>query len=290
MAWLTYLFGSGLAFYIGIACVLLPLPLSLSAGRGSRAVSNVSAGVGLVVIVLSGTPLPLWFYRIAIAATLIGLGVLQSTRLSSRRHKIGLALLVALVWLAAAASELPHQLQPKLKASPSRRLFLIGDSISAGLKTDDPAVWPKLLANQHDVDVVDHSRAGATAAVALSRTKDVAFGDGIVLVEIGGNDLLGSTPAEDFGRNLDTLLSRVCVPGRQVVMFELPIPPLGNAYGRIQRELAAQYHVQLIPKRTLMGILTADGATIDSLHLTPMGHQRMAEAVWKVVGPAYGNN
>jgi acyl-CoA thioesterase-1 len=191
------------------------------------------------------------------------------------------------LWLGTAAVEARQQFQPNLDASPVRRLYVIGDSISAGLKSNDPNVWSKLFAAQHNVEIVDLSRAGATTAVALKRTMDTALDDGVVLLEIGGNDLLGSTPTVEFARNLDSLLGLVCDPGRQVVMFELPLPPLGNEYGRVQRQLAAKHGVQLIPRRTLMGILGANGATVDSLHLTRTGHQRMADAVWQILQSAY---
>ncbi|HEX5106265.1 MAG TPA: hypothetical protein VFV87_20740, partial [Pirellulaceae bacterium] len=90
-----------------------------------------------------------------------------------------------------------------------------------------------------------------------------------------------------FERDLDRLLERVAVPGRTIVMFELPLPPLANEYGRIQRRLAAKYGVRLIPKRVFISILAADGTTLDSIHLSDAGHQRMADAVWSIIEPAY---
>ena len=41
-------------------------------------------------------------------------------------------------------------------------------------------------------------------------------------------------------------------------MFELPLPPLKNEFGRAQRDLAAQFHVLLIPKRLLIGMITGE--------------------------------
>ena len=70
-------------------------------------------------------------------------------------------------------------------------------------------------------------------------------------------------------------------------MFELPLPPLSNEYGRIQRRLARRYQVRLIPKRIFISVLAGGGATLDSIHLSDDGHQRMAAEVWKVLAPAY---
>lgn len=62
-------------------------------------------------------------------------------------------------------------------------------------------------------------------------------------------------------------------------MFELPLPPLGFAYGRIQRRLARRYGVRLIPKRHLSGLLFNEVTTLDGLHLSEEGHRRMAVRV-----------
>ena len=104
------------------------------------------------------------------------------------------------------------------------------------------------------------------------------------------NDLLGSTSAQKFGEDLDVLLGSVSKPGRTVLMFELPLPPLSNDFGRAQRALAAKYHVLLIPKRLFMSVLATDGATLDSIHLSPHGHAQMAALVWSLIRAAYGED
>src|SRR5437870_2613859 len=65
------------------------------------------------------------------------------------------------------------------------------------------------------------------------------------------------------------------------------MPPFCSDYGRVQRRLAAAHGVTLIPKRWLADVLTADGATVDGIHLSQEGHERMAEKVWRLLAPAY---
>jgi acyl-CoA thioesterase-1 len=69
-------------------------------------------------------------------------------------------------------------------------------------------------------------------------------------------------------------------------MFELPIPPLYEGFGRVQRDLASRHGVALIPKRVLLSVVEAAEATIDSIHLTQQGHDRMASFVWALLEPA----
>lgn len=128
---------------------------------------------------------------------------------------------------------------------------------------------------------------GETARSALNRARTKPITSSLVLVEIGGNDLLGSTSSAGFARDLDALLDHVSAPGHQVIMFELPLPPFNHEYGRIQRTLARKHGVSLIPKRILLEILAAESSTLDTIHLSQAGHDRMARKVWQILSPAF---
>lgn len=104
----------------------------------------------------------------------------------------------------------------------------------------------------------------------------ITLGDRIVLIEIGGNDLLTGTPSVEFSRNLDRLLSKLAAPGRAIVMFELPLSPNKVAYGRIQRRLASKYGVWLVPNHYFVEVLGGSNATLDGLHLSQNGARQTA--------------
>lgn len=107
----------------------------------------------------------------------------------------------------------------------------------------------------------------------------VTSDDRVVLIEMGGNDLLGGVPSSAFEKNLDATLSKLAMPGRTIVMFELPLLPYKVPYEQIQRRLAATYGVWLIPKRYLSGVIGGPNATTDRLHLSEAGAHRMAMPV-----------
>jgi acyl-CoA thioesterase I len=129
---------------------------------------------------------------------------------------------------------------------------------SAGSDEHEPNHWPELLARSHQLELSNYARPGANVSVALRHANEASLGDGLVLLEIGGNDVLGSTGSAVFVRDLEKLLGRACHPGRHVVMFELPLPPLYNEFGRLQRRLAAHYGVLLIRKRVLVGVIARE--------------------------------
>jgi acyl-CoA thioesterase-1 len=110
----------------------------------------------------------------------------------------------------------------------------------------------------------------------------------VVLLEIGGNDLLGGTTTTDFERDLDGLMTALRAPDRQLILFELPLPPFRHEYGYIQRRLSQKHQVALVPKRVFLGILAGGDSTLDSIHLSQAGHERMAECVWELTEPAFG--
>ena len=281
----AYLFGSGWAFFLGAGLVLFAVALG-TRPWWSR-FSALPAILGSIVAVLSATPLPIWFYIVALSLTVSWLVASRymADRPRWRRHLFSSA--VALIWLIAIFVELPYQFLPHVERVAARHIDLFGDSISAGIGGRDADRWPNVLGREHRIDIANHASAGATVADMRRRANTLDLGDDLVLLEIGGNDVLGTTTPEDFDRDLDALLSRVCDGRRQVLMFELPLPPMRNQFGQVQRHLASKHRVRLIPKRVLMAVLTAGGATVDSLHLSQPGNALMAEVVWKIIEPAF---
>ena len=284
-----YHVASGQAFFSGVA--LMTLAVGLSAGRNRRWCSlgrTLGAVAGMALVVASSTPLPF-----ALAATAWGLtavwlvaeGVGRPS-LAGPRNVLRWAVVAA--WWLGVAPEVPYHRTPALAAMGDPPLVVVGDSLSAGMGHSF-ATWPKILARRHRVTVEDRALAGATAGTAIGQADAIASRGALVLVEIGGNDVLGGTPPVVFACELDALLARLVGRSRAVVMLELPLPPLSTAYGAIQRRLAREHGVPLVPKRLLMGALAAKGATLDTIHLSPAGHERMAAAVWSVVRPAYSN-
>lgn len=132
---------------------------------------------------------------------------------------------MAAVWTLQGLIEVPYLLAPTLGPLSRPELCVIGDSVTAGDPSDHWETWPTLLGRQHNLQVQDLSHVGDTAGAALRRLEATSITAPLVLVEIGGNDLLGTTTSSQFGHDLDRLLGQLSAPGRQIIMFELPLPP-----------------------------------------------------------------
>ncbi len=125
---------------------------------------------------------------------------------------------LALLW------ELPYHVAPRINFRPER-LIVIGDSISAGLDDSTEDTWPQLLEQATKIEVLNLSRAGATVnetnKTLTQNWNQIPLPPGLVLLEMGGNDVLGGTDLQAFETQLDQLLRQLRTD-HDVVMFELP--------------------------------------------------------------------
>lgn len=202
---------------------------------------------------------------------------------ASTTLRVGAGIILSALLVVAVSIEYPHRKLPKLVGTGDDHIVVIGDSISAGL---DPRVsWPTLLQQGKGIHSRNLSRVGATARDAIQMAAQVSRNDRLVLIEIGGNDMIAGVPAAEFGRSLKTALERLQSPGRTIVMMELPLLPYRLGYGQLQRRLASEYGVQLIPKRSFVEVISGANATSDGLHLTVEGARRMALLVAGVFAP-----
>lgn len=274
---------SGQAFFTGTLMLIVSALASTKSTPMSRRVTVWAFLSGAGLASLSSTPLSWWGYVMAVGALLIWIeGYFKTERRGSA------AAFMVTVLLIVMLAELPFHLRPTLQAARDRSITVVGDSVTAGVGGDETSRrWPELLASAHHLRVQDISNMGETAASALKRAKPHTITSSIVIVEIGGNDVLGGTTPEEFTADLSNLLVHLSTPHRQVVMFELPLPPFYHAYGAAQRRLARIYNVALIPKHLFLSVIAEEDSTLDTIHLTQSGHQRMADAVWSVVAPAF---
>ncbi len=280
---LVYHVASGQVFFTGIMLMIVAALVSQRPQPIARRMAGFLFVLACIAIAISSTAIPYWCYTLAIAGTLPWL---VSGFRKDWEHWAPHCLMAG--WLIAAALEVPYHALPTLRPANQRALTVIGDSVTAGVDGDERAeTWPKILAREHNVAVQDISHVGETAASALKRVKQHPVQADLVVVEIGGNDLLGSTTAAEFDRDLNALLAHLVAPDRQIVMFELPLPPFYHEYGRVQRAAARKQGVALVPKRVFLSILAGNGSTLDTIHLSQAGHRQMADTVWELTRAAF---
>jgi acyl-CoA thioesterase I len=284
--WASFVVGhfiGGWALFSGIVLCLLGCSLKAFCIKTRiQSFARITVLAGGVFVILSAAPLSFWSYGVFFA--LLALAAFVPTdRIRWDRKAKHLSLLLLLAqssWMAW--TEILYSLPPEIPLTATSTMFVIGDSLSIG--ADPPGKsWPALLADLTGLKVRNFSFGGARVGSSLDSALRIDQEDALVILEIGGNDLLGGTPIPKFREDLDKMLTLASGPRRHVAMIELPLPPFHNRYGIVQRALAKSHNVTLIPKRILSKIITTPGATVDGLHLSNTGHALLARALSKML-------
>ncbi len=273
---------NGNSFFAGLVMVVAALFLRLRVeGRISGLVLRTGFITGIVLVIVSATPVAIWLYCllliVCVAAALV---------VFNHKHPFPKRMLASISGffcsLVICLVELPYHLSPAIQVSPRQTIYVVGDSISAGISAKDRA-WPEVLASLSHLKVINLAKPGATVETAMNQTAGMVESNSVVLVEIGGNDLLGRADSRMFHIQLDQLLGRLAAGGNQIVMFELPLLPFDNDFGKAQRSLAGKYHAILIPKHFLTDVFGRRGGTVDGLHLSQQGHDALANSIFRLL-------
>lgn len=286
MSPIALFFASGESLYPGAALLLIAVAARFSRRPPVVWLGRLSTWIGLAFVIMACPPLS-WGVD-ALLGVLFLAWLIAGSNPNGKfgRNILRIAITVAFVLsvLALSTEEFLHRRWPLIEGAKSDHLVVVGDSISAGLGSGARS-WPEVLHEMTGAEVKNLSKPGATVNEGLAMAELVSPRDCLVLIELGGNDLIAGEPSVNFERSLDVLLSKLVLPQRTVVMFELPLLPHMIRYGEIQRRLAEKYGVWMIPKRFIAKVLSGKDATSDGLHLTDTGARRMATVVNRILSP-----
>ena len=196
-----------------------------------------------------------------------------------RPHRLVPALL-ALAWLAGCGlGEVPNL------ESSGTTIVCLGDSITAGVGAEPGESYPQRLEELLGVPVVNAGVAGDTTADGLARLGRVLAHDPwLVIVELGGNDLLRRRPVEQAEADLSALVDSLLAAGSAVVLVETEAPLFGGAYDELAATVARRAGIPLV--EGVVGEVLADPSRkSDQIHPNAAGYADIARAVAHVVAP-----
>ena len=229
--------------------------------------------IGIVLVLASAVPIHYGIYVLLVVAAVVRQRMANQGGAARRHAALLLAVSLALDAEVAARGSV------RLGLPPSHAVAVLGDSLSAGVGSSAEGTWPQILSARLGVTVSNLARAGATLADGLDQVRAVPPTTNLILVELGGNDMIAGTSTAEFAKDLRALLTAVSAGQRRVLMFELPLLPLQNAFGRIQRQVCAEHGVTLLPRSLLAGAIALPGHATDGLHLSTSGHAWLAGRV-----------
>lgn len=187
-------------------------------------------------------------------------------------------LLAALLALLAACSA--EKAEP---LAPGTAVLALGDSLTAGYGLDPAQAWPALLAAKTGWRIVNGGVSGDTSADALAHLPALLdeHTPKLVLVTLGGNDMLRRLPEAQTRANLERILDMARGRGALAVLLATPKPSLAGAVFQtlsppgFYAEIARDRKVALIPD-ALPEVLSDPGLRLDHLHPNADGHAILA--------------
>src|SRR5512147_1040024 len=131
------------------------------------------------------------------------------------------------VLLLAAIILLTSCGRAKEEAIPAgSRVLALGDSLTAGAGVTPTEAWPAVLASRTGWDVINGGVNGDTSAAALLRLPELLerHTPVLVLVTLGGNDMLRHLPEQETIANLEKIIALIKAHGAQAVLLATPNP------------------------------------------------------------------
>lgn len=178
--------------------------------------------------------------------------------------------IVAALALAACGGEAPQR-EPAPAAEqtvdavpvtgPQRHILAFGDSLFAGYNVAKEESYPARLeaalrAQGLDAQVANAGVSGDTTAAGLQRLAFTLDSQeetpDLVILELGGNDLLRGLSPEETKANLASMLDILKQRGIPVLLMGMRAPPnygpeFQQAFDALYPALAAEYGVELVP-------------------------------------------
>ena len=190
------------------------------------------------------------------------------------------ALLLACTVLFACAERTPEL--PRLDAGDVVLAF--GDSLTYGTGVKEEESYPEVLSALIGRAIVSAGVPGERTAGGLTRLADVldAYQPRIMLLCLGGNDMLRKVDANEIEANLRRMIETATARGVGVVLIGVPEPALfgGTApfYQRIAKDYAIPYEGEALDE-----ILRNNDYKSDPIHPNARGYRQLAMALAEVL-------
>lgn len=155
----------------------------------------------------------------------------------------------------------------------------LGDSITAGIGTSGNNDYVSRLSSRTGVSIINAGRSGDTTGDALNRLDSAVLSRNadIVIVFLGGNDILQSVPIQQRVSNITTIVQRIRQAGAAVILIDLGSGFL-DAFNGALPGIASQSSSTLVPG-ALEGVFGVPSLMFDAVHPNNAGHAIIADRI-----------
>jgi lysophospholipase L1-like esterase len=172
----------------------------------------------------------------------------------------------------------------RLVVQSERPVVCIGDSLTA-------FGYPQRLREMISLPVVDLSCNGITTGDAIRRLPSlIKANPQVVVIELGGHDFLKGYSRAATKENLEKIVDTCRSIGAEVIMLEIPRGFITDPFAGLERELARQKGLELIPDTAIrrlvlwspnappgMWLRSKSHLSDDGLHPNAQGNRMLAD-------------
>lgn len=163
-------------------------------------------------------------------------------------------------------------------------VLILGDSLSYGMGANTGEDYPSLLTKTTGWNIINEGVPGDTTAGGLARLPDLleVYQPKLLIVELGGNDLLHQTSPIEITQNLNSILGLAKAQGIQTILVAIPeISPLKAAVGSLSdhplyEKLAKETNTPLIAD-VFSDVLSDRALKADQIHANAKGYAVVSE-------------
>jgi lysophospholipase L1-like esterase len=165
-------------------------------------------------------------------------------------------------------------------------IVCFGDSITFGTGASPDRSYPAQLAEMTGKPVINSGIPGDTTAGALQRLeRDVlSKSPRIVLVTLGGNDLMHGVDKKTTFKNLKEIVETIQAQNALVVIGGIKLLFWDRGYEEAYEKLAAETGAILVPN-ILGGLMGNEELMSDTIHPNARGYKIMAQKFYTVIEP-----
>ena len=196
--------------------------------------------------------------------------------------RLAFALLFALA-LASCGEKVPRV----APVGPNDMIVAFGDSLTYGTGAAESESYPAVLGKLIGRRVVGAGVPGELTAQGLARLPQVIdeHRPSLMIVCLGGNDLLRRMDEAQVRRNLREIIRAIKARGISVVLVGVPKPALITSAAAFYGELAKEFDIPYEGK-VVTDIMYQLELKADPIHPNARGYRKMAEAIAELLKKA----